>query len=93
MHETRGRHAASLWVDSIICLPQCDDACALGNVNVMSNILHFSSNMTAITEGNEGGEEVNGLLQVMHLYLEPALPCRYRDVFEQISGFNIHQTA
>jgi len=29
----------------------------------MSNILRFSSNMTAITEGDEGGEEVNGLLQ------------------------------
>lgn len=49
--------------DSIIWVSQCVDACVLGNVNVMSNILHFPNNMTAITESDEGGEEVNGLLQ------------------------------
>lgn len=54
---------------SIICLSQCGVAHALGNVNVMSNILHFSSNMTSITEGDEGGEEVNGLLQQRCIYI------------------------
>lgn len=50
-------------------LSQRGDVHALGNVNVMSNVLHFSGNVTAITRDGEGGEEVNGLLQKWCIYI------------------------